>query len=75
MGARIDAMYSHYWLGQVGIEFNLSSTRVPGNRPILVNGETTVNHVDECAREFTFRVLSGSSGFVGYGGMNRLSYG
>lgn len=29
-------------------------------RLILVNGETTVNHVDDRAREATFHILSGN---------------
>lgn len=33
-------------------------------RLILVNGETTVNRVDDRAREATFHILSGNSTFV-----------
>lgn len=39
----------------------MSSTRAREMRLILVNGEATVNHVDDRAREATFHILSGSN--------------
>lgn len=42
-------------------EFIIEFIRVSEMRPISVNGETTVNHVNERARESTFHLLSGSS--------------
>ena len=45
---------------QIGVEFNMSSTRAREMRLILVNGETTVNHVDDRAREATSHILIGN---------------
>ena len=45
---------------QIGVEFNMSSTRAREMRLILVNGEATVNRVDDRAREATFHILSGN---------------
>lgn len=46
---------------QIGVEFNLSSTRAREMRLVLGNGETTVNRVDDRAREATFHILSENS--------------
>lgn len=51
---------------QIGVEFNMSSTRAREMRLILVNGEATVNHVDDRAREATFHILSGNRIYVRY---------